>query len=156
MYQTSSLFLIKGVNYIAIRQSSIYFVDTSTEFIPQVPMQVFKTVQLSVRTEQLLPASELYYLVLTYLSSSGPMLSITSFGFEMHYHIGPNPRLLSSFPLDGRIISRRFEPSVVASMSVRLASGPNASKVKLDKAFFLATSPTLIVSFCGMMKVVVE
>ena len=119
-------------------------------------MQVFKTVRLSVRTEQLLPASELCYLVLTYLSSSGLMLFITSFEFEMHYHIGLNLRLLSFFPLDGRIISRRFEPSAVASMSVRLASAQNVSKVKLGKAFFLATSPTLIVSFCGMMKVVVE
>ena len=45
---------------------------------------------------------------------------------------------------------------LLAARAVRLASGPSVSRVKLGKAFFLATSPTLIVSFCGMMKVVVE
>ena len=118
-------------------------------------MQVSKMVLLNVRTEPLLPASGLYFLVPIYLSSSGPMLSIMSSESEMHCHIEINLRRLFFYLQERRIILRSFEPLVVGSMSVLLVFVPSVLKVKLGKASSLAMYLTRIVSFCGMMKVVV-
>ena len=118
-----------------------------------VPRHPFKISPSRELIELLQQVFRVYYLVLAYLLSSCPMLSVTLFEFKMLYHIVVRRNLQLNLHIKGKIISKISRVLVVVSMSdLQVFVAINLETIT-DKVFFLGMLLILTVFLLGMMKV---